>query len=115
MRVGVWDRARTKINQAYSDVFVNRTKEMFALTFDMELELSLHDGSHSRKTWAVHHTMQQSVGPELTGWGRERKLFGWVGVAVPSQVRRASQLMQKYPGWTGFGLIDSPRRHPLGT
>jgi hypothetical protein len=62
----------------------------------MELELSLPDGGDSKKTWVVHHTMQQSVGSELTEWGRERKLFGWVGVAVPFKVRR--HMVRDYSG-----------------
>src|SRR5439155_2731475 len=70
--------------------------DSFALTLEMETELDLHDGSNSKKTWVVHHTMRQSTGPELTEWGRERKLFGWVGVAVPFQVRSASDYMQNY-------------------
>jgi hypothetical protein len=80
-------RALAKINEAYSNVFVERTRDSYTLAFDMELEVDLPDGSHSRKKWAVHHMMLQNIGPDLTEWGRERKLFAWVGVAVPFQVR----------------------------
>ena len=83
-------RARTKINEAYSDIFVDKIKDSFTIVFEMEVEVSLLGGV-SQKKWVVHHTMQQSVGPELTEWGREKKLFGWVGVAVPLQVRDTSK------------------------
>ncbi|KAI9773021.1 MAG: hypothetical protein M1839_002251 [Geoglossum umbratile] len=77
--------ARTKINEAYSDIFVDETKDSFALAFEAEVEVTLPCGGVSRKIWAVRHTMQKDVGPKLTEWGKERKLFGWVGVAVPIQ------------------------------
>ncbi|KAI9763065.1 MAG: hypothetical protein M1840_000956 [Geoglossum simile] len=100
--------ARTKINEAYSDVFVTRTKESFYLAFNIELEVDLPGGGHSRKKWAVHHAMLQNVGPELTEWGRERKLFAWVGVAVPFQGAAGSSV----GGLFTVLPLDKPSGHP---
>jgi hypothetical protein len=30
--------------------------------------------------------MRRDVGEDLTAWGAERKLFGWVAVSVPAEV-----------------------------
>ncbi|KAH0562155.1 hypothetical protein GP486_003148 [Trichoglossum hirsutum] len=79
------ERARRAIDAAYSDVFVNESKDEVDIAFEMELKVYLpEDGGQSRKsTWAVQHLMRRDVGEELTEWGREKKLFGWIGIAAP--------------------------------
>ncbi|KAH0563531.1 hypothetical protein GP486_001901 [Trichoglossum hirsutum] len=101
--------ARAKITEAYRDVFISGTKDNFSLTFDMELELNLPGGGCSKKIWAVHHMMQRNVGPELTEWGRERKLFGWVGVAAPLQEKPTATLTG---GLFTVLPLDKPSGHP---
>jgi hypothetical protein len=81
-------RARTAINEAYNDVFITKSKDEFEIAFEMELKVNLpsDEGRGMKSTWVVQHLMRRDVGVDLTEWGMERKLFGWVGIATPIEV-----------------------------
>ena len=85
-------RARIAISEAYNDVFITKSKGEFEIAFEMELKIKLPgDGRRAmRSTWAVQHLMRRDVGVDLTEWGMERKLFGWVGIATPIEVCQIS-------------------------
>jgi hypothetical protein len=96
--MGICYRARAAIDAAYSDVFVNGSKDEFELVFEMELKVYLpENGGQDRKsTWVVQHLMRRGVDGELMEWGRDKKLFGWVGVAAPVEACATFFLRSSY-------------------
>jgi hypothetical protein len=86
--MGIYCRARAAIDVAYRDVFVDGSKDEFDMVFEMELKVYLpeDEGQDRKSKWVVQHSMRRDVSGELMEWGREKKLFGWVGIAAPVEV-----------------------------
>ncbi|PWW74719.1 hypothetical protein C7212DRAFT_346228 [Tuber magnatum] len=95
------DRGENPVNEGYRQVFVEQSKEHYESDFMMEINIlrSAEPGTAPFETkvkYAISHYLRKFMEDEnLQKWARNRKLFPWVAIANPLDVRSPFKITDK--------------------
>ena len=87
------DRGENPVNEGYRQVFIEQSKEHYESDFMMEISIlrSPEPGTAPHKTkvkYAISHYLRISAEDQnLQKWARSHKLFPWIAIANPLDVR----------------------------
>ena len=93
------DKGENPVNEGYRQVFVEQSKEHYESDFMMEISILRSpepgtDPSETKIRYAISHYLRKSTEDEsLQKWARSRKLFPWIAIANPLDVRSPSEII----------------------
>ena len=111
------DRGENPVNEGYRQVFVEQSKDHYSSDYMMEISIlrSPEPGINPSETkikYAISHYLQKSTEDEsLQKWARSRKLFPWIAIANPLDVRSPSKITDSIWSKTNLTL----RKHLIST
>jgi len=111
------DRGENPVNEGYRQVFVEQSKEHYESDFMMEISILRSpepgtDPSETKIKYAISHYLRKSTEDEsLQKWARSHKLFPWIAIANPLDVRSSPKITDSIWSKTNLTL----RKHLIST
>ena len=96
------DRGENPVNEGYRQVFVEQSKEHYESDYMMEIRIlgnakaGTPPPSPTKIKYAISHYLRKSAEDKsLQKWARNHKLFPWIAVANPLDVRLSSTITHR--------------------
>lgn len=111
------DRGENPVNEGYRQVFVEQSKEHYESDFMMEVNILRSAEpdtapSETKVKYAISHYLRKSTEDKsLQKWARSHKLFPWIAIANPLDVRLSSNIADFI--WSKTNL--TPRKRLIST